>query len=52
MDWNGGFYATTTLAGSRPGATIVGTWVALCLLGRKSYVDIAKRIFGAQRKII
>jgi hypothetical protein len=24
MNWQGGFYATTTMAGSRPGATIAG----------------------------
>jgi sphinganine-1-phosphate aldolase len=51
MDWSGGFYATTSLAGSRPGATIAGTWAALVKLGHKEYVEQAKRIFQAQENI-
>ncbi len=51
MDWNGGFYATPSMAGSRPGATIVGTWTALCVIGRKKFVEHAKKIFGAQKNI-
>jgi sphinganine-1-phosphate aldolase len=52
MDWNGGFYATPSMAGSRNGSVIVGTWTALCLIGRKKYVELAKTIFGAQKNII
>ena len=33
--WNGGIYATTCIAGSRPGAVIVGTWASMRELGRK-----------------
>ena len=32
--WNGGIYATTCIAGSRPGAVIVGTWASMRELGR------------------
>ena len=52
MDWNGGFYATPSMAGSRAGATIVGTWTALCVIGREKYVEFAKKIFSAQKNII
>jgi len=51
MNWNGGFYTTPSMAGSRPGATVAGTWAALCKIGRKKYVEHAKLIFGAQRNI-
>lgn len=52
MNWNGGFYTTPSMAGSRPGSTIAGTWAALCKIGRKQYVEHAKLIFGAQKNII
>lgn len=32
--WNGGIYATTCIAGSRPGAVIVGTWASMREMGR------------------
>jgi sphinganine-1-phosphate aldolase len=34
-DWNGGLYVTPTLAGSRAGAVIAGTWAALMKQGRE-----------------
>jgi sphinganine-1-phosphate aldolase len=33
MDWNGGFYATPSMAGSRPGNIIAGTWAAMISFG-------------------
>jgi sphinganine-1-phosphate aldolase len=33
--WNGGIYATTCMAGSRPGNIIVGNWASLMKIGRK-----------------
>ena len=33
-DWNGGIYATTCMAGSRPGSAIAGTWASMLSLGR------------------
>jgi sphinganine-1-phosphate aldolase len=47
MNWNGGFYATPSMAGSRGGSVVAGTWAALCNIGRKQYVEHAKLIFGA-----
>jgi sphinganine-1-phosphate aldolase len=33
-EWNGGIYATTCMAGSRPGAVIAGTWASVLKHGR------------------
>jgi len=33
-EWNGGMYVTPTVAGSRSGAIIAGTWAALMKQGR------------------
>jgi len=38
MQWQGGFYATPSMAGSRPGSVIAGTWTAMVKLGREKYV--------------
>ncbi len=51
MDWNGGFYATPSIAGSRPGAVVAGTWAALVSTGREKYVDYARGIFAAQAQL-
>jgi sphinganine-1-phosphate aldolase len=52
MTWNGGFYATPTLAGSRPGSTIAGTWAAMCKIGKDKYVEYTKAILSAQQNIV
>lgn len=39
-EWNGGLYITPTLAGSRSGAVIAGTWAALMKQGREGLVYI------------
>ena len=36
-DWTGGIYATPTLAGSRPGAAIAGTWAVMMAMGASGY---------------
>lgn len=36
--WNGGLYATTTIAGSRPGNVIVATWACMMKFGQKGYI--------------
>jgi len=48
MIWNGGFYATPNLAGSRPGATIAGTWAALCKIGKEKYIEYTREILTCQ----
>lgn len=37
-DWNGGMYGTASVAGSRPGNIIAGTWAALMKNGREGYL--------------
>lgn len=49
--WHGGLYTTPTMAGSRPGATVAGTWVALCKTGNVKYVEYTKDILTACAKI-
>ena len=34
-DWPGGFYGTTSIAGSRPGNVLAGTWAAMMRLGKE-----------------
>ena len=46
-EWNGGIYATTCMAGSRPGAVIAGTWGAMLKIGRNGYREKAKQIIEA-----
>jgi len=45
--WNGGLYATTCLAGSRPGNVVVGTWAVLMKHGVEGYQKNAKIILDA-----
>jgi sphinganine-1-phosphate aldolase len=46
--WNGGLYATTCIAGSRPGCTIAATWASMLKHGVKGYEAKAKKILEAQ----
>ena len=50
-EWNGGIYATTCIAGSRPGSVIAGTWGSMLKHGKKGYAEKAKRILEAQKQI-
>lgn len=43
-DWTGGFYATPSLAGSRPGNIIAGAWASLMKHGKDGYLVRAKEI--------
>lgn len=45
--WNGGIYATTTIAGSRPGNVIAATWAVMMKIGREGYLKNAKIILDA-----
>lgn len=47
MKWNGGFYSTTTIAGSRPGCVIAGTWAAMMKIGVTGYIQNTKVILSA-----
>jgi len=49
--WPGGMYVTPTLAGSRSGAVISGTWAALMKHGKAGFLDKAKSILTAASAI-
>jgi len=50
-DWTGGVYASPSIAGSRPGALIAGTWAALMTMGDDGYTQSCAGIVGAARQI-
>ncbi|ETO35993.1 hypothetical protein RFI_01068 [Reticulomyxa filosa] len=50
-DWSGGIYATSTLAGSRPGGLIAATWAALMCVGQDGYRDTANKVMAAVKKM-
>lgn len=43
-DWPGGFYASPTFAGSRPGGLIAAAWAAMVSMGEQGYLDTARSI--------
>lgn len=49
--WPGGMYLTPTIAGSRSGAVITGTWAALLKQGRSGFLNQAKILLTAARNI-
>lgn len=49
--WNGGLYATTCVAGSRPGAVIVGTWASMLKYGKEGLKQKARGILEAQYQL-
>lgn len=50
-DWVGGLYGSPTLAGSRPGALMVGCWATLLKIGDEGYTKSCKQIVGAAREL-
>jgi len=46
-DWSGGIYLSPTLAGSRSGTIIAGTWATMIHLGFKGYVENTRKILHA-----
>lgn len=50
-DWKGGAYASPGLAGSRSGGLIAATWASMRSLGRKGYLERAKKIFDTAFKM-
>ncbi|KAI0689368.1 PLP-dependent transferase [Cerioporus squamosus] len=50
-DWVGGVYASPSIAGSRPGALIAGTWATLQYMGHNGYLESCKSIVGAAKTI-
>jgi len=50
-DWTGGFYATPSIAGSRPGNIIAATWATMMQFGKQGYREKAKIILDAVSNI-
>jgi len=46
-DWKGGIYASPGVGGSRSGGLIAATWAVMMTLGKKGYLERAKKIFEA-----
>ncbi|OBZ70801.1 Sphingosine-1-phosphate lyase [Grifola frondosa] len=50
-NWVGGVYASPSIAGSRPGALIAGTWAALQYMGHSGYLESCRTIVSAAKTI-
>lgn len=50
-DWQGGIYASPSIAGSRPGGIIAACWATMMNMGENGYVDATKKIVSTARKI-
>ncbi|XP_033835845.1 sphingosine-1-phosphate lyase 1 [Periophthalmus magnuspinnatus] len=50
-DWQGGIYASPSIAGSRPGGIIAACWATMVHMGETGYVDATKKIITTARKI-
>ena len=48
-DWQGGIYASPTIAGSRPGGISAACWAALMYFGESGYVEATKQIIKTTR---
>ncbi|KAK8743596.1 hypothetical protein OTU49_001150 [Cherax quadricarinatus] len=50
-DWQGGIYATATIAGSRSGGIVAASWAALVYHGHQGYVNYTRKIIQTAKKI-
>ncbi|XP_027714151.1 sphingosine-1-phosphate lyase 1 isoform X1 [Vombatus ursinus] len=48
-DWQGGIYASPSIAGSRPGGIIAACWATLMHMGENGYVEATKSIIRTAR---
>jgi glutamate/tyrosine decarboxylase-like PLP-dependent enzyme len=44
-DWKGGMYASPGMGGSRSGGLIAATWAVMVSLGRRGYLEKARKVF-------
>ncbi|ODV90668.1 hypothetical protein CANCADRAFT_31548 [Tortispora caseinolytica NRRL Y-17796] len=51
LGWCGGIYGSPTLAGSRPGALMVGCWATMVRVGKNGYLKQAKEIVKCSSKL-
>ncbi|EKM54708.1 uncharacterized protein PHACADRAFT_258725 [Phanerochaete carnosa HHB-10118-sp] len=49
--WTGGLYASPSIAGSRPGSLIAGTWAAMQYMGYEGYLQSCREIVGGAKTI-
>ncbi|KAG2462708.1 SGPL1 lyase, partial [Polypterus senegalus] len=50
-DWQGGIYASPTIAGSRPGGIIAACWATMMHMGENGYIEATKKIIKTARYI-
>ncbi|XP_048472292.1 sphingosine-1-phosphate lyase 1 [Rhincodon typus] len=50
-DWQGGIYASPTIAGSRPGGIIAACWATMMYMGEDGYIKATKKIIDTARHI-
>uniref|UniRef100_A0A665TIE2 sphinganine-1-phosphate aldolase n=1 Tax=Echeneis naucrates TaxID=173247 RepID=A0A665TIE2_ECHNA len=50
-DWQGGIYASPSVAGSRPGGIIAACWATMMHMGENGYVDATRQIVTTARRI-
>jgi sphinganine-1-phosphate aldolase len=46
-EWPGGLYASSSAAGTRPGAPIAAAWATMTHLGEEGYLRLARRVLDA-----
>jgi glutamate/tyrosine decarboxylase-like PLP-dependent enzyme len=51
-DWSGGVYISPTMRGTRPGGDIAAAWAAMKSLGLNGYMNLAKIVMDATKKLM
>ncbi|MFX1549431.1 MAG: pyridoxal phosphate-dependent decarboxylase family protein [Promethearchaeota archaeon] len=51
-DWSGGIYISPSMRGTRPGGAIAAAWAAMNHLGVDGYLNLAKTVMTASKKLI
>ncbi len=52
VPWDCGSYATGSVAGSRPGASVAAAWAVLRYLGRDGFTELARRTMEVRDRIV
>ncbi len=51
-EWTGGIYISPSMRGTRPGGAIAAAWAAMKHLGMDGYLNLAKIVMDASKKLI
>ncbi|MFX1575138.1 MAG: pyridoxal phosphate-dependent decarboxylase family protein [Promethearchaeota archaeon] len=51
-DWSGGIYISPSMRGTRPGGAIAAAWAAMKGLGFEGYMNLAKIVMDASKRLI